>query len=673
MKFSLLLLGLCMFFTINGQFVAPKFGKIEMTDLAMNKYDKDTTAAALILFDDGKSNFILNSEKSFQFVFEKHLQVKIFKKSAFDIASVRIKLYRSGKKNEDLRELKAVTYNLVDGKIVKTKLVNDNIYRTSSDNSLIESFAFPEVKEGSIIELSYTITSDLLYDFRGWTFQSEYPARWSQYQWEIPEYFQYRQSSKGYLPFDVDQKDMGNAVFSIKNEVEPGSGFGTRTAATVDNIKVITARGLLAVRDVPAFILEPNIDSEDNYKQSIEFELSSVEFPNSIPQNFTQTWESVNKQMIEDEDFGKLLTSVGFVKDTVGLLCNDKSKEIEKAVSIYNYLQKRMKWNGTYSIWSLNGLKKPFADRVGNSAELNMLLTLMLKNAGLNSQPVMFSTRDNGIAVSYYPTISKFNSVLSMVNIEGKDILLDITSKYCPFGIIPANNINGKGRVVNTQSGDWVDLNTDGKYLVNRKYDLNISSEGQFTGSITGSYDGYAGLDYRSNLASEKSREDYIRKLQENTKGLIVNKFSINDVEDISKPVTEILNAEISDNVDVIGDKIMFTPLLFEALTKNRYTLEERKYPVNYNYPISEHYSFSYTIPEGYSVESLPTSVSLKLLDNSVIVTYNIQKSENKILFEYNREVNKILFLPAEYKGLKDFYDQVVKKHNEQVILKKSS
>ena len=66
---------------LNGQFAEPKFGKIEISDLTMSSYEKDTSAAALILFNSGKSSFILNSENEFQFVYERHSQIKIFRKS----------------------------------------------------------------------------------------------------------------------------------------------------------------------------------------------------------------------------------------------------------------------------------------------------------------------------------------------------------------------------------------------------------------------------------------------------------------------------------------------------------------------------------------------------------------------------------------------------------------
>ena len=66
-----------------GQFVEPKFGKIDPADLSMTRYENDTTADAIMLFDYGTTKFSLSPEVQFQFVFERHFRIKIFRKSAF--------------------------------------------------------------------------------------------------------------------------------------------------------------------------------------------------------------------------------------------------------------------------------------------------------------------------------------------------------------------------------------------------------------------------------------------------------------------------------------------------------------------------------------------------------------------------------------------------------------
>jgi hypothetical protein len=630
----------------------------------MTKYDKDTSAAALMLFNSGKSYFILNSDVEFQFVYERHCQIKIFKKSALNMADFSIRLYESGLSKEMLSNIKAYTYNLVNGKVVKTKLDNDNIYRSRTEKTVNVTFALPEVREGSVIEVAYSITSDFLYDFRGWTFQYSIPARWSQYTYKIPEYFRYRESTKGYFTFDVNKRKKVNDSFVISNSSSRSSS-SERLTPSSDEVT-------LALKDVPAFISEPNIDCEENYIQSIEFELSSIQYPGQTVKEYTQTWESVNKKMKEDSDFGLLLKSNNFVKDTVSALCMNKKTDLEKAISIYNYVQSRMKWNNTYSLWAMKGLKKPFEDKSGNSAEINMLLTIMLQTAGLTADPVLFSTRGNGIAISFYPTISKYNSVLTKVDIGGKKYLLDATTKYCPFGVLPPNDINGTGRVINNLNGEWVDLNASDRYTEEKSYVLNINEDGRLTGYIRGLYSGYAGLVYRNSINSEKTEDDYIRKLQENQKGLNILNYQITGKSQNYFPLKDSLVVDISDNSEVIGDKILINPLLFEKIEKNRYTLEERKYPVNYNFPYAEKYSFTYVIPAGYKVESLPKSTTLKLEDNSISVTYKVENIDNKVIVNYQRNIGKTIFLPAEYKNLKELYDLLIKKHSEQIILTKA-
>jgi hypothetical protein len=55
-----------------------KFGKVELQELQMAKYDKDTSASALILCDYGQSYFKY-THKGFQMYFDRHVRIKILK------------------------------------------------------------------------------------------------------------------------------------------------------------------------------------------------------------------------------------------------------------------------------------------------------------------------------------------------------------------------------------------------------------------------------------------------------------------------------------------------------------------------------------------------------------------------------------------------------------------
>jgi hypothetical protein len=52
----------------------------------------------------------------------------------------------------------------------------------------------------------------------------------------------------------------------------------------------------------------------------------------------------------------------------------------------------------------------------------------MLNKAGIKADPVLISTRENGVPV--YPNRTVFNAVIAAAEIEGKQVLLDATNKF---------------------------------------------------------------------------------------------------------------------------------------------------------------------------------------------------------------------------------------------------
>jgi hypothetical protein len=171
---------------ISGKTIAQKepvdFGKVQIPDVEMKQYELDTSASAVVLCDFGKSYFQYQSEKGFQVVFERTTRIKIFKKSGYEYANVEVPYYKkSNSEKEVVTELKGYTYNLENGKMVKTKLTGESIFdEDKTENWKLKKFSLPNVKEGSVIEYTYTIKSDFLFTFREWEFQSDIPVIWSE-------------------------------------------------------------------------------------------------------------------------------------------------------------------------------------------------------------------------------------------------------------------------------------------------------------------------------------------------------------------------------------------------------------------------------------------------------------------------------------------------------------
>ncbi len=144
-----------------------KFGRITADDFKPTAYAIDSNANAVIIADGGSTEIIGNTKGWFSLLFKKNYRrAHILNKNGYDIAEVEIRLYTNGEDEEELENLKAVTYNLENGKVVETKLdVKSAVFKDKiNKNWAVRKFTFPNIKPGSIIEYEYKTQSDFLFN-----------------------------------------------------------------------------------------------------------------------------------------------------------------------------------------------------------------------------------------------------------------------------------------------------------------------------------------------------------------------------------------------------------------------------------------------------------------------------------------------------------------------------
>ena len=73
-------------------------------------------------------------------------------------------------------------------------------------------FSMPNIKEGSVFEVEYTLTSDFVANLPDWKFQFAIPVVRSEYEVVIPEYYYYNQTHKGYFPIQTDRRTQANRL-----------------------------------------------------------------------------------------------------------------------------------------------------------------------------------------------------------------------------------------------------------------------------------------------------------------------------------------------------------------------------------------------------------------------------------------------------------------------------
>lgn len=113
-------------------------------------------------------------------------------------------------------------------------------------------------------------------------------------------------------------------------------------------------------------------------------------------------------------------------------------------------------------------------------------------------------------------------------------------------------------------------------------------------------------------------------------------------------------------------------PQLFFAQTKNPFVQEKRDFPVYYGYHGQEKFNINFQIPDGYAVESIPKVVKLQCEGNIVSFIFNAQVVNNIIQVLIVKESNQQLVPSILYPALKGFYQQMIDKSNEKIVLKKT-
>lgn len=646
-----------------------KYGKVDMADMEMTVYEKDSSASAVVLADFGKSYFSWDEINRFQLKFERHVRVKVLNKNGYDQGDVEVYLYHDGSNKEVLVGLKGTVYNLENGKIVKSKLDNKSIFEEVINNySTATKFTMPNVREGSIIEYTYKISSDFYFNYREWEFQKEIPIIWSEYNASFPEYVHYQKVSQGYLPFKINTSEVKPKSIILVSQ--NNRGFGNQGGRTsTEKIDFQENHYKWVVEHAPAFVGEPYMTTYKNYISKISFELESTKFPNRPFNNVMGDWATLNKKLLESEYFGLKVKGSNFLKKQTELLTAGESTNLGKATAIYDYVKKTIEWNGYNSVYLNSNFKKPLEENKGNSAEINLLLASMLQKSGLNASPVLISTRSHGIVRTEYAISDQFNYVICKLDIDGKTMLLDATDQYLTMGVLPERCLNGKGWVVSEASSGWVDINTHNKRATRTVGNLELLETGILSGTIEHRYGGYRAHAPRKTY-STKGKEDYISDIKSKSSWNIKT-LEIENNKELSKPFILKYDLELDSEAESLGEQIYFNPLIGNRMEVNPFKLEERQYPVDFACPLEEMYYMTYIIPDGYHVEEHPQQMAIALPDKAGVYLYTVTTQGNKLTIMSKLNINKTLFLPSEYPNIKEFYAQVVAKQNEQVVLKK--
>ncbi len=607
-------------FSSYAQVTKVKFGKVSLEDASKSTYEADTSAKAVALYTNGY--FDAN-----QFKFTLHIRIKILKKEGASFANWSI---RTPTKSM----IRAMVFNKEGDAIAETKLERSAILEEEIVQGLfIYKFFLENVKEGSILDVEYSFPG-LPLEYR---FQEVIPVAYAELHIEQSPYLTFDKRFFGFHPLTT----IGPNHWMAKN--------------------------------VPAFVSEPFMNDYSNYLTKIQFEVSAVTFPRFY-RLYSETWEQVNDYLINQENFLAAETSTFFL--------NEKAKEIKemdttlqgKLYAAHQYIKENMAWNGTNTLYVTTFFSNNFKKlHTGNSAEINLALLFLLKKAGIPASAVVLSTRDNGLLVPFYPSIDNLNYVVVMVPDGESYTLLDATEKHGSPGILPKKCLNGDGLVVTEEGVKWVDLLKGRTHKETNLAQITRNDLNEWVAEVKTTRNDYSYLEWANSFDQfNKSTDRYMEYLNGEQPSYTLEEYELAKHQPEKLVVTERMKINLTDHVDDLGNEVFIKPFFILSELQNPFKNDERKYPVDFAYPSEKSIILLFSIPDGYTVKSLPQSINSVIPENGGDVTILFNQTGTSIQMQFKLKIKKVVFSETEYQYLREFYSIIIDKLSESIQLVKS-
>ncbi len=601
------------------------FGEIDTADLKMKSCDFEKDANAMVLFDYGN----INIDQYSTITFVRHKRIKIFNDNGKNEANINIE-YVDG-----MHDIEAETINLNGKTIEYTPVDSKLIYKEKIDKyrrSLV--FTFPAVKPGSVIELQYK-----------WDIYSYFLPTWN-FQWNIPTAYSEIGITIARGNF-VRTNYKVNQEYAKKINEDLNSGYNGH-------------KEVRALSNIHSFKNEP-------YMTPVEDNLQRVEFKPLL-----LFWERACKDLLMDDDFGKQLDSK--LPDEDELISKIIALKNKRLIidSIFNTVKNRMTWNKKDRWFTVDGTKKAWGNKTGNSTEINLMLYHLLTKAGIDSYPMLVSTPEHGKVDPDDAELSQFNKTVVYVVVDStKRYILDATSKYNLYNQVPFDLLSTIGLAIAPKTRKYSLLNIKSDTTAKQLVYINaaINANGKMSGTadiISDSYNKEKSLRAYDDLGEKK----YIDLLADNNNDVKISSLKLNDAKSDTLPLTQHVDFDI--NLSASDDNyIYFNPNLFTTIGLNPFLSENRYSDIDFHYNNQYIISGNYKIPSGYKVDVLPKNQIMTTEDKGLSFKRIMGEEDGRVTVRYVITRKKTYYYKEDYYGLFQFYKKMYEMLNEQIVLKK--
>ena len=647
-KFVFLLAALAATFTAAAQTIPvnPKFGAVSDAEIDLKVYEPDTSAVAVMLYRDYSLELTISNEGKIVKVINVHERIKVLKEEGKKFGDYSFLYYSSNSLKEFYSNIKAETFNREDGKVVRTKMSKKYEFDEKfSDDLRRRSWSAENVKVGSVIEVSYRLTSPRYYDIDNIDIQLTIPVNMTHIEAGYAEYFRVNRTQRGYVSPQFRQTDrvakLGTTTFRID----------------VDNYDAV---------DVPALPSESHCFCPSQYRSAILYDMSGVVIPGSVYESISMKWTDVDEAIAESDIMDVIK---GKFRDSQELNAALEGVEGDEAriAAVRNFIAGKVKWDETSHLVPEKA-STVLKQGAGSDADINALTASALNTLGYVAEPVMVRRRTSGILMDFHISLRSFDTFILRVSTPdgSQSWYLDAARKEGYLNVLDPRFLVEQARLIHLKGdGEWVDLTNISRSRANELVNAKISEDGTMTGTVSVLGINEESFDIKQQYNDFDNEDEFLETL-EAMENIEITRF---EIENNYGPTVS-LSYDFEKETDS-SDRIYVNPFLRPFHAEKDFQKEERKLPVDFPYPENLQYTFNLDIPEGYAVEEMPKDASLSCPPVKGRIQFKAQEIQNRITLVYRFTMDTTMVLPEDYADLRLFWETAAGIEKSTIVLKK--
>lgn len=591
-------------------------------------------AAAVLLYHADYITYVSDYDQT-EFIYNR---IKILTDAGKAYADVEIPLAPWTK----IRDLEARTIQ-PDGNIssLTSKPFEKVIFKNRDFKFLAETFTLPNVMVGTIIEYRFRLQSSWIHSNQ-WILEHDL--------FTVKEHFLFKHAG----PFTMSFVVSGSAAKpEKKNETYE-----------------------LELTNVPPFRSEEQMPPAENYKASVQFFYGKTDTA-----GVREFWaEEARLWTPRAADF---IGNHREIRDAAAAAIGSTTDPEEKLRKLYARVQevRNLYWERERSnqeekkeqLKENKSVVDVLKHGYGNSYGISALFVAMARASGFNASLILVASRERRFYRPEFLDSSQYSWTIAGVTLEGKNLLLDPATKFCPFGLVRWPHTATSALKIEKDRWSFIIIPSLGqdRAVETRTARVTLDDQGSLKGHITITFEGGDALERRLlNLQTDEAGRN--KGLEEEVTSWLppesVAKINYSQGwQETGGAVLADLEIEVPSYAARAGGRLLLPSSLFPTKQKGVFHHAERKYPVYFPYAFSELDVTVIKKPAGYSVETVPEAIEVKpkfgMYRNSTKV------SEDQIVNTRGLFVSQFIFEPAQYSELKEFFGKVETGDQFQVVL----